>query len=233
MYERVTHIRERFVKALLESDAYLDGQYEYLEIIGVVFQADERSIFGEPNRNYIRRELKWYLSESEYISEMDDPIPEIWKRIADRDGKVSSNYGRRIFNIDYGMQYHQALHELTRNPASRRAVMVYVNHDTIREGIVNGRDDQVCTMYVNVFIRDSYLHYHVHMRSNDAVLGYRNDRAWHLYVRDKLLTDIRHRHQMLHLMPATILWFVDSLHVYEHDVHLVDEWRKENEPSGC
>ena len=226
MHNTVHQIREQFAHLLSDEP-------EYLEIMGAVFQANESTIFGKPNYDYIRRELAWYWSESEYIKDLAAPIPPIWERIADNNGKVSSNYGRRIFNLSYGLQYQQALDELLRDPASRRAVMVYADHNAINEGTYNGRDDQICTMYVSVFIRANYLHYHVHMRSNDAVLGYRNDLAWHMYVRDRLLVDLKHRQQALHLLPATILWFADSLHVYEHDAHLVDDWRKENDPGSC
>ena len=199
-----------------------------LEIVGAAFNADEPTIFGKPNTDYIRRELEWYIGMDNNIRTMRPPIPDIWKRIADEFGFVTSNYGQRIFHEDFGNQFYAAINELLKRHSSRRAVMVYAGHDTIVEGTQAGRNDQLCTMYVSVMIRNQLLHYNVHMRSCDAVLGYRNDIAWHHFVHDLLLIHYNHRAQQ-RLGQATIMYFVDSLHIYSHDAGLVGAWMKEAE----
>lgn len=206
------------------ADKFLFGQE--LEIFGAAFNADEPTIFGKPNTDYIKRELEWYIGMDNNIRTMRPPIPEIWKRIADEFGFVTSNYGKRIFSEQFDNQFDAALNALLDHQMTRRAVMIYAGHNTIVEGTQAGRNDQLCTMYVNVAIRNNLLHYHVHMRSCDAVLGYRNDLAWHRFVRDLLWIHYNHRAQR-RLDQATIMYFVDSLHVYPTDVGLINNWIKE------
>ena len=46
--------------------------------------------------DYAEAEWKWYLSEDRNISKLGDiygKVPEIWKRMADSNGNVNSNYG--------------------------------------------------------------------------------------------------------------------------------------------
>lgn len=220
----VSDIRTEFANKFLNN--------KELEIIGAAFNADEGTIFGKPNTNYIKRELAWYLGMDNNIHKMEEPIPKIWLEIADANGFVTSNYGRRVFHDDYGNQFEKALERLLNYHLSRRAVMVYAGHDTIAEGFYNGRNDQLCTMYVNVSIRSNLLHYHVHMRSCDAILGYRNDIAWHQFVRDLMLVHYNHRAQQC-LGPATIMYFVDSLHIYPRDASLIGDWIRGMENEEC
>ena len=219
--------------AMIQTDVY-DIRREFagkllsdqeLEILGAAFNADEPTIFGKPNTDYIKRELEWYIGMDNRINTMRKPIPDIWLGIADEFGFVTSNYGQRIFHEDFGNQFSAALNKLLDYHPTRRAVMIYAGHDTIEEGIQNGRNDQLCTMYVSVSIRNWLLHYHVHMRSCDAVLGYRNDLAWHRFVHDLLLIHYNHRAQQ-RLGQATIMYFIDSLHVYPYDAGLITNWIK-------
>ena len=52
------------------------------------------------------------------------------------------------------------------------------------------KNDFICTNAVSYYIRNSKLETVVQMRSNDAWAGYRNDYAWQLHVRDKLLQEL-------------------------------------------
>ena len=217
-YPNVKEVRMMFAD-LHQSD-------QDMELVGIMFDADDKTIFGQPNEDYIRRELAWYLSMSPRLADMEGPIPTIWKKIQSSIGEVNSNYGQRIFSPYFHSQYDECLAELIRDYRSRRAVMVYTNPLTIGEGRKHGANDQVCTMYVQTMIRGGMLNYHVHMRSCDAVLGYRNDIAWHRYVHDRLHVDVQHR-MRLKLEKATIRYFVDSLHIYPHDIGLVGRWMKE------
>ena len=48
------------------------------------------------NKEYAEAEWQWYLSGDPKASTLGDiygKVPEIWKRMADADGKVNSNYG--------------------------------------------------------------------------------------------------------------------------------------------
>jgi len=48
------------------------------------------------NLTYAESEWQWYLSGDRNTSKLGDiygKVPEIWKRMADKDGNVNSNYG--------------------------------------------------------------------------------------------------------------------------------------------
>ena len=70
---------------------------------------DNRIINRERNwkQEYAEAEWQWYLSGNRNISELGKlygKIPEIWKRMADTDGNVNSNYGwqwKRNDQIDW------------------------------------------------------------------------------------------------------------------------------------
>jgi thymidylate synthase len=73
----------------------------------------------------------------------------------------------------------------------------------------------MCTNAVQYLIRDGALHACVQMRSNDAIYGYKNDRAWQQHVLEKLAAD-------LNVPAGNLFWNVGSLHVYARHYHLVD-----------
>ena len=53
-------------------------------------------VMREWKPEYAEAEWQWYLSGDRNISKLGDiygKVPEIWKRMADPDGKVNSNYG--------------------------------------------------------------------------------------------------------------------------------------------
>ena len=59
---------------------------------------DRKIINKERNwkEDYAEAEWKWYLSEDRNINKLGEiygKIPEIWKRMADPNGNVNSNYG--------------------------------------------------------------------------------------------------------------------------------------------
>jgi thymidylate synthase len=60
------------------------------------------------------------------------------------------------------------------------------------------------------------------MRSNDAIFGFKNDRAWQHHVLTKLAAD-------LNVEVGNITWQVGSLHVYARHFFLVDHFAKTGE----
>lgn len=195
-----------------------------IEIVGASFIADEESIFGEVNWDYVRREEEWYNSMSLSVNDIPGGPPQIWKAVADKDGFINSNYGWCIYSPDNGFsedagelecQYTRAFAELKKNPESRRAIMIYTRPSMWSDYNKNGRSDFMCTNAVQYLIRDGALHAIVQMRSNDAVFGYKNDRAWQQHVLEKLAND-------LSVDVGNLYWNVGSLHVYARHYHLVD-----------
>ena len=207
---KVQDIRYHFIGELMDSNFVTDKTgVKTIEMIGASFEADEPSIFGDVNDDYIQRELEWYKSESLYVDDIPGITPAIWKQVASTEGKINSNYGWAIYNRDNGNQYLHVLGELKLNPNSRRAVMIYTRPTMHNDYNQDGMSDFMCTNAVQYIIRDDQLIAIVQMRSNDVVFGYRNDYAWQSYVANQLSDDLG-----LKTWPK-IIWQVGNLHVYE------------------
>jgi thymidylate synthase len=201
-----------------------------LELVGASFCADEPSIFGEINDDYIQRELEWYISMSLYVDDIPGAVPKIWKDVSSRDGKINSNYGYLMFSSENFCQYENVLMELTRSPNSRRAVAIYTRPSMHSNWCVNGMSDFICTNAVQYLIRDGMLEVVVQMRSNDIWAGYRNDYAWQKYVQDKLVYDYNCGIKKADKIAAgKITWQVGSLHAYENQYYLIDHYSKTGE----
>ena len=186
-----------------------------IEILGASFIADEPTIFGTPNRDYIRREIEWYLAEDCNIYNMEAPIPQIWLDVASDAGAVNSNYGHLLFSQANGRQYRHVLKALRTNPKGRRATAIYTRPSMHTDWCRDGMQDFVCTNAVCYFIRRGVLYAIVQMRSNDAVFGYRNDYAWQRWVLEQLACSLR-------VQPGDIIWQAASLHLYERHWSLAE-----------
>jgi thymidylate synthase len=201
----------------LFKELYSAGEYSTtVEILGASFIADEPSIFGNPDQDYITRELKWYNSMSRSVNDFPGGAPTIWKQIAGKNGMINSNYGWCIYSPNNGSQYSKVVQELKTTPTSRRAIMIYTRPTMHRDYNVEGMSDFICTNAVSYYIRKNKLHCVVQMRSNDAVYGYKNDYAWQKYVLTNLALD-------LDVEVGTIHWQVQNLHVYERHYKLIEE----------
>lgn len=214
--EEVGDIRQRLGVMLSDQDFVTDKTgVKTIELIGVSFIANEPQIFGTVNEDYVRREIEWYASQSLNVYDIPPPVPAIWKQVADKDGQINSNYGWCIYSRNNGSQYANVLEELQVNPNSRRAVAIYTRPSMWLDYDKNGRSDFMCTNAVQYLIREDRLHAVVQMRSNDVTYGFKNDRAWQLYVLEKLAKD-------LNVEVGNLVWNAGSLHVYERDFYLVD-----------
>jgi len=211
----VLTIRNKFIDLLHAKEFVIDKtDKKTIEIINASFIADQSSIFGNINEDYIKRELDWYNSTSLNIYDIEGNVPAIWKQVADTNGFINSNYGWCIYSKDNHEQYTKVKHELKRNPDSRRATMIYTRPTMHEDHNKNGMSDFMCTNTVQYLIRENRLNALVYMRSNDAVYGYKNDYAWQKHVLNKLAKD-------LDINVGNLFWNVASLHVYENHFELV------------
>jgi thymidylate synthase len=219
----VSDIRNLFVEEYKRENFVIDKTgVKTIEIIAAHFIADEEYIFGEPNEEYIQRELKWYLSQSLNVKDLGE-VPKIWRKVADPDGFINSNYGWAIFSEENYSQYNNCLNELRNNRDTRRAVMIYNRPSMWLDYNKNGRNDFMCTHAVHFFIRKNKLICYILMRSNDAWAGFRNDKMWHMYVFKKLAND-------LNVELGEMYWTSGSLHLYENQFYLLDHYIKTGDP---
>ena len=192
-----------------------------LEIDDALFTADQDVIFGTINDDYLNREMEWYKSQSRKVSDMSDPVPEIWQNMVDDKGMVNSNYGWCVFSEENGNQYNSCRNELLMNRDSRRATMIYQRPSMHVDATANGMNDFICTNCAHVLIRDNNLIYTVNMRSSDAIYGYKYDLKWHEYVYEKLFQDLVQTYPVLTY--HNLLWFAHLLHIYAKHRYLIDE----------
>ena len=207
---RVSDIRTKLIEKYKNEDFVIDKTgVKTIELIGESFIVDEDWIIRPPNYEYIEREIQWYESQSLYVEDIPGQTPAIWKQVADKNGKINSNYGYLIWSEENGRQYDHVLNELKKNPNSRRAVMIYNRPTMHTDYCKDGMSDFVCTYANNFLIRDDKLVSHYLMRSNCAIFGANNDFAWARYVQQKLAHD-------LDIALGDLIWTASSLHVYEY-----------------
>ena len=213
-------IRKLLVRKYRKKDFSVDksGQ-KLIELIGVSFKADEESILGIPNYDYIEREIEWYRSESLKVDDIPGKTPKIWSFISSFNGEINSNYGWCIWSEENGNQYRNVLNELKRDSGSRRTSMIYQRPSMHTDYCRNGMSDFICTHSVDYFIRDNQLYSVVHMRSNDIWAGYRNDRAWQQFVQTMLAID-------LGVEIGDLYWTVSSMHLYEKQFYLLHHYMR-------
>jgi thymidylate synthase len=220
----VYDIQQEFVRKLLDKEFVADkGGPKTIEIINASFLADEASIFGEVNQDYVKRELEWYRSLSLNVNDIPGGPPAIWKQVSDKDGFINSNYGWCIYSKDNGHQFSKVVDELVASPLSRRAAMIYIRPSMHEDYKRNGMSDFMCTYSTQYFIRDGKLHASVFMRSNDAVYGYKNDYAWQDYIHQDVLQAVNGKSGTVYGL-GDLYWNAGSLHVYERHFNLVEEW---------
>ena len=207
---RVSDIRAKLIQKYKNQEFVIDKTgVKTIELIGESFVVDEDWIIRPPNYEYIEREIQWYESQSLYVEDIPGQTPAIWKQVADKNGKINSNYGYLIWSEENGRQYDHVLNELKKNPNSRRAVMIYNRPTMHSDYCKDGMSDFVCTYANNFLIRDDKLVSHYLMRSNCAIFGANNDFAWARYVQQKLAHD-------LDIAVGDLIWTASSLHVYEY-----------------
>jgi thymidylate synthase len=198
-----------------------------IEIVGATFVADNQTIFGEPNQDYIDRELEWYLSESLCVDDIPGETPKIWKQISSDRGLINSNYGNLMLSSANGSQLENVITHLLEDRETRRATAIYTRPSIHTEWNVDGMADFICTNAVQYLIRNDELQVVVQMRSNDAVFGYRNDYAWQRYMQEVVVRMLSSNG--IDVKPGRITWNVGSLHIYQRHFWLVEQYAKTGE----
>jgi thymidylate synthase len=221
---RTKDIRKLFLDEYAKNNFVIDKTgVKMVELIGQSFIADSPAIFGEPNQEYIERELEWYISQSLYVKDIPGKVPTIWESISSSDGRINSNYGWCVWSKENYEQFNHCVNELIKNPFSRRATMIYNRPSMHIDYNIDGMNDFICTYANQFFIRDNKLVSHYIMRSNDVIFGYRNDYAWAKYIQMELYIELLIAYPDLEL--GDIIWSASSLHIYERHFNVLEESR--------
>ena len=156
----------------------------------------------EWKEDYAEAEWQWYLSGDPNVEALGDiygKVPEIWKRMADGNGKVNSNYG---YQWERNGQLDRIIQMLQDNPETRQATISIYDGKEIQDY----SHDTPCTYAVQFTIIGQRLNMCVTMRSNDLWYGFCNDQ----YCFSKL--------QELVAMKTGLL--IGSYYHFAHNLHL-------------
>ena len=157
--------------------------------------------------DYAEAEWQWYLSSDRNIAKLGDlygKVPEIWKRMADTDGNVNSNYGwqwERTSQLDIVIQM------LKDNPKNRQAAISIYDAKEISDYT----NDTPCTYAVQFTIIHGRLDMCVTMRSNDLWYGFCNDQ----YCFSKLQKMVSNE---LNIEPGVYYHFAHNMHLYNDKI---------------
>jgi thymidylate synthase len=135
---------------------------------------------------YAEAEWQWYLvglPNIKMLGEIYGKIPEIWKRMANDEGYVNSNYGYQWQRND---QIDKVVQMLKDNTETRQAAISIYDGKEINEY----EYDTPCTYAIQFTVLDNKLNMAVLMRSNDLWYGFCNDQYQfsnlQMYVAQKL-----------------------------------------------
>ena len=159
------------------------------------------------NEEYAEAEWQWYLSGDPKVSTLGDiygKVPEIWKRMANPDGKVNSNYG---YQWDRNGQLDRIIQMLQDNTDKRQcAISIYDGKE-----IDDYSYDTPCTYAVQFTIIHNRLDMCVVMRSNDLWYGFCNDQ----YQFSKLQEMVS---KQLNIETGVYYHFAHNMHLYNDKI---------------
>ena len=123
------------------------------------------------SQEYAEAEWQWYLSSDRNIAKLGElygKVPAIWKRMADTDDNVNSNYGWQWKRND---QLKHVIRLLKDDPETRQAaISIYDAKEWDKYTY-----DTPCTYAVQFTVLNHKLNMSVVMRSNDLWYGFCND----------------------------------------------------------
>lgn len=158
--------------------------------------------------DYLKAELRWYLKGDPADLSIAQHAG-LWSTITNPDGTVNSNYGAYLFREG---QFWWVIDELRRDPDSRRASVVILRPEFLREGV----KDVPCTYGLNLRVREGRVNMSVHMRSQDMIWGAGNDIPTFSIVQEMAGA-------CLGLPVGTYHHCVDSAHIYERHWRMAEE----------
>jgi hypothetical protein len=216
------------------AEAPIDPRTGNKVLYSVNWVADQESMIGQVNPDWVRRELAWFFSGSDRLVDMEPPVPKLFQACAGYDGKVNSAYGHIIFG-DLGngrLPKRPSLFDKvvrafdSEGYGTRHAVVIVSDRDVHDLSRFMGRNDFICTNALNFMIdADNKLHIIAQMRSMDAVFGYRADFSMWDALMNHTVSTLNESHvgQTGAVRRGDITFQVANLHVYSRHFALLQE----------
>ena len=157
--------------------------------------------------DYAEAEWQWYLSENRNINKLGEiyvKTPEIWKRMADDNGNVNSNYGWQWGRND---QIDMVVETLKHKKDTRQAAISIYDGKEISDYAF----DTPCTYAVQFTIVNDRLDMCVTMRSNDLWYGFCNDQYCFSKLQDMISLE-------LEIEPGVYYHFAHNMHLYNDKI---------------
>ena len=170
---------------------------------------DNKIINKERNwkQDYAEAEWQWYLSEDRNINKLGEiygKIPEIWKRMADSNGNVNSNYGWQWGRND---QIDMVVETLKQKKDTRQATISIYDGKEISDYAF----DTPCTFAIQFTVLHNRLDMCVTMRSNDLWYGFCNDQYCFSKLQDMISLE-------LGIEPGVYYHFAHNMHLYNDKI---------------
>ena len=197
-----------FKRQILEHGIEFDDT-QALFNVGFYLENPMDNLIEDQDRNwkwdYAEAEWQWYLSGDnnvEKLGELYGKVPEIWKRMADVNGFVNSNYG---WQWKRNNQLEEVIEMLKEYPRTRQAaISIYDGKE-----IYTYNTDTPCTYAVQFTIVGQKLNMCVTMRSNDLWYGFCNDQYCFSKLQELVATETG-------LLIGNYYHFAHNLHLYDN-----------------
>jgi thymidylate synthase len=188
--------------------------------VGFEIKNPMSNLIEDQDRNwkwdYAEAEWQWYLSGDRNIKKLGElygKVPEIWKRMADENGNVNSNYGwqwqRKTHSTATSLD--RIISMLKSNPKTRQAAISIYDSKEIRYY----ENDTPCTYAVQFTILNGHLNMCVTMRSNDLWYGFCNDQYCFSKLQELVATEVG-------LPIGTYYHFAHNLHLYNNIIEKIN-----------
>ena len=190
----------------------------------LIIENPDECIVKNPGRKlsleYLESEIKWYMSGDLSVKKIEDSAS-LWKKIADENGNINSNYGHFTFKqkLDKfsGSQYDWVIDCLKKDKDSRQGIINF-NQPTHK---YIGNKDFPCTINTQYMIRNNKLIGITNMRSNDLIYGFCYDFPFFSLIQQKLTEELKNTYPNLEL--GANIHTASSLHVYEKHFKMIEE----------
>lgn len=164
------------------------------------------------NEKYASEEYDWYKTGNRDITEISKKA-KLWKKMADSENKVWSNYGYHWLRND---QLEKAIMLLKNSSTTRRAVVLHYDYNEVD----NYEKDTPCNVVLHFQYTDqNTLGLTIFARSIDLVYGFCND----IYCFSRLHQEVASR---LMAEVGNIDYFISNLHIYEKHYNMYDKFQK-------
>ena len=161
--------------------------------------------------HYYLGEMIWYAAGKNDVNFISK-FGKIWEILSDDGVTNNSAYGYILMKKHGFNQIDKMIELLEKDPNSRRAVM---NINIPNEKVIDTKDE-MCSIALQVLLRDNKLHMTGIMRSNDLWTGTPYDIYYFTeiqkYIANKLNVDY-----------GTYTHFVTSMHIYDRDVDKIEK----------